>query len=46
MGYKCEVTGLELDDSSAEDVFYCGVLNEKKICINCEKSKYMGIVAN
>ncbi len=43
MAYKCEVLGLELDDCSAEDVFYCGVVNQKKICVNCDNSRYEGI---
>lgn len=46
MGYKCQATGLELDDSSAEEVFYCDVLNEKKTCMNCNNSNYEGQLKN
>lgn len=45
MCYKCEITGLELDDSSAGEMFYCDILNEKTICVNCSNSKYEGFVA-
>ncbi|MFZ3170192.1 MAG: hypothetical protein WA130_21480 [Candidatus Methanoperedens sp.] len=45
MGYKCEATGLELDDFSAKEIFYCNIFNEKKSCIDCDNSKYQGIIA-
>jgi hypothetical protein len=44
MSYKCEVTGFQIDDSSAEDVYYCGFLNDRKVCKYCDYSEYEEII--